>query len=105
MKQYSYENFYEMEGFVYDFCAEEVLFCGYEADDLVKCYISNIFTFYIQEMILRDCNEHGINVDVYDLVGNVDVSIPDELIDFYRGAVDLNDFDIPEEKKPAPKGE
>lgn len=105
MKQYTYENFREMEEHVLSFCDEYVVFSSYEPDDLVKCYISNILTYHMQDTIIADCFEHGVNEDLCDCFGEISVSIPDELIDFYRGAVDLNDFDIPEEKKPSPKGE
>ena len=99
MKQYSYRNFREMEAHVLSFCDEVVLFDNYDEDDLVKCYITGILTYHMQDTIIADCLEHGYDEDLVDLMGEISVDIPDELIDFYRGAVDLDDFDVPEEKK------
>ncbi len=97
-----YNNFYEMENTVLGFCDEEVVFGSYEDEDYVSEYINNIFTYYIQEMITSDICANGFDEDLIDRIGDIIVIIPDELKDFYRDAVDLNSFDIPEEKKTVP---
>ena len=91
-----------MEGTILPFTEEDVLFSNYEDDDLVGLYISNIFTFYFQEQVIHDINENGFNEELFDLVGSIDVSLPKEIIDYYRDVVDLNTLYIPEEKKMVP---
>lgn len=95
----NYDSFGEMEDLVWGFCTDDVVFCNYEEDDLVETYISNIFTFYLQERITQDILANGFDEELIDLLGEVFVSIPEGLIDYYRDAVDLDEFDVPEGKK------
>ena len=91
----NYDSFREIEDFVRGFCSEKVLFCNYEEDDLVETYISNIFTYYFQEIITQDLLENGFDEELIDLTGGVSVDLPKELIDYYRDAVDLSQLSVP----------
>lgn len=97
-----YDNFREKEYYVSCFCDEEVTFGCYEGDDIIRDYISNVFTYYIQDQIIGDILANGYDEELIDLIGDVSVGLPDELIDYYRDAVNLDDFSIPKEKIMTP---
>lgn len=92
-----YDKFREMECYVSSFCDKEVMFCCYEGDDIIRDYISNVFTYYIQDQIIGDILANGYDEDLIDQIGEVSVDLPAELIDYYRDAVNADDYSIPKE--------
>ena len=79
----TYDNFHEIERDALGSYDETVLFSNYEEEDLKRCYILEIFQTHIQEMILGDILANGFDEELIDRIGDVDVSLPDEYIDFY----------------------
>ena len=72
----------------YDTCLLIDDACENGSPEQFHTYVRQIFRCYLQEMITQDIlEEHGIDFDenLMDLIGDVDVSIPDELCDFYKG--------------------
>ena len=62
--------------------------CENGSTEQFRAYVRQIFTCAVQGMITEDIlEEQGIDFDeeLMDWVGNIDVSIPDELCDFYKG--------------------
>lgn len=62
--------------------------CENGSTEQFRAYVKQIFLCAVQGMITEDIlEEQGIDFDedLMDWVGDVDVSIPDELCDFYKG--------------------
>ena len=62
--------------------------CENGSTEQFRSYVKQIFTCAVQGMITEDIlEEQGIDFDedLMDWIGDIDVSIPDELCDFYKG--------------------
>ncbi len=62
--------------------------CENGSTEQFRAYVKQIFTCAVQGMITEDIlEEQGIDFDedLMDWIGDIYVSIPDELCDFYKG--------------------
>ena len=57
----------------------------YGSDKQFRSYVEQIVQCYVQEMITIDIITSGFDERLINLVRDIDVSIPDELCDFYKG--------------------
>ena len=89
------EKFSEMESLVCDIYDEDVLFCKYEGEDILRDYISNIFISYIREKVIEDIRSVNDNWDLTSLVDEIFVSLPAEIIDFYKKSIDFSWVEFP----------
>ena len=84
-------NFDEIETYAFEHNDTCLLIdgrCENGSEDQFRAYVQEIFHSYLQGMITEDIlEEQGIDFDEHlmDRIGEIDVSIPDELCDFYKG--------------------
>lgn len=79
------KNFYKLESEVLE-CYDESVLIDYSEANALPNYIERIFQYHIQELIIQDIltsAEDETEEDLLDLVGNIDVSIPQGILNFY----------------------
>ena len=79
--------FEEMETSAWETCDASVLIddgAEYGSDEQFHAYVQQVVRYYVQEMITADILNSGFDEKLIDLIGNIDVYIPDELCDFYK---------------------
>lgn len=82
-------GFKEMENIATCTTDDSVLFHMYSKDKPVHDYINSIFKIYIQELIVSDLQEatDGDIDSFIDCLGDVDVNLPEDILDFYESHI------------------
>ena len=82
-------GFKEMENIATCTTDESVLFHMYSIGKPVHDYINSIFKIYIQELIVSDLQEatDGDIDSFVDCLGDVDVNLPEDILDFYESHI------------------
>lgn len=87
MIESAHSNYDEMESAVckkYDPC---LLIDEDETNDTeaqFRSYVRQVVQCYVQELITADILRHGYDEHLIDLIGDIDVYIPDALCDYYK---------------------
>ena len=77
------QNFYDLESKIID-CYDESVLIDYDEEDAFHKYIERIFQCYIQELIIQDIiSSADDTAKLLELVGNIDISIPKDILSFY----------------------
>ena len=84
--------FNRMEELAWETCDPSVLIDDAEehgSDKQFYAYVQQIVQYYVQEMFTEDILSNGFDEELIDLIGNIDVLIPKEVCDFYKGKTDF----------------